>query len=1367
MVADGGVVRARLILDASPFSQTLTKEIANAEKTLANSNIGNNIQRQMKQAESSVSNFTTKASSGFKNLVNQIESIQNTSKGFGQSFVNSVATPMVQSLQQARNETALFQKQLNTNASTGFINLISEVETYEKEIIQATSLTLKFNGELNSMSLGGPFAGWSNDLKKFENDLGTSYNTLKNQLMGIGKIASGASPLENVWNQVGPYEKIVKDAAGSYAATGRSFVTTNYMMANASKMLGNSFKDSIIGANKAEDAISQMLSSPSKYVPNAISQMNNFNYQSQAGAQNLFKDLDEYNQKFLNINKTLSNLNPLGNYQAEAGFQNLMSNMDSLSANFNGNIQKMSTEAKAGGETIGRSLSSGIKNYFTGLGASDYMASIFGTMVLGSTWNYAQTLAGTKAQLGIKYDPKTAATYYGQEQQYTLKSSTSDQQIQSLLKYILAADDLKANQTYAALNAIDAAATTPDPIQRIERLRNYGQYLEGGADVKKIFKGDVSDKQMDILEAANEKGATARIAAMETVAKQQGSITKFGESLSTITLDSLPKYDKATQDAIRGQASYNTLMAASDTVMRGMSQGMTTLVEFIAPAAQWFNNLGSDTQNLIGQIGFFTGALIVGVSTLKIFGSLMSPLFDGIKAVSKLSSLNLPSWLTGKENIVSSNVNVEGAEVIVGGASTTSTGGVIGGSSGTSKKQSVKLSGARGVASALVKSVIPLSIAVTLLASLDTAGSGGSNADLKTYCEKHPNSAYCKKNKKAIDDGTKSPPPTPPQPVQKPNEGVKFHKPGETVGPDKGKGTGPGGEKFTHTYNSAYVTTTPDIPGLSGIHFPTSIADLQKMIPGIPSLDQLQNPFAIPGLNRGFGGIGSSFSGLGSWFMKSIQGPVGVNNGQGQGGLLDWLLPKPASAASTNGTTGPNGIVPGTETQSVQLNGGMQWPTTQDILNGMGLGNFQFPTFAWPTIQDIENLLGLSSFQLPQFKFPTLQDIEQWLHIPNFPNWHIPGLPDIQRWLHIPGFPNWHIPGLTDIQRWLHIPSFPGWHIPSISTIISAMHIPAFKWPWGPSTGITKSVQSIGSGSNGGGGGVFGPPRGPLTTSLASIMSNRSGVGMGYVNQSMNSNFSGVGGFRPIADYLSNNLSYQFYMGDQKSDAQVWNSKSCNCYDGAQLLVDEASNRFGLGTGIQTGVWDGTNIPHAWSVIGGSNFDMAAKLIRGQWNPPAGPAKNLSEFMQDIGPGLEYVGYAGHGQDPVNSLMYGGNCFDMTLGLMNLSNQLYGTNSEMVWGHWGDQSHVWMRANGRDYDPARKALTGSWNPPPQGPAPSISNGGHYAGSGDIDNSMYFDFRGATFNGDEQETKKIITDTAKQVFREEWKKKMNPKRTTGL
>lgn len=361
--------------------------------------------------------------------------------------------------------------------------------------------------------------------------------------------------------------------------------------------------------------------------------------------------------------------------------------------------------------------------------------------------------------------------------------------------------------------------------------------------------------------------------------------------------------------------------------------------------------------------------------------------------------------------------------------------------------------------------------------------------------------------------------------------------------------------------------------------------------------------------------------------------------------------------------------------------------------------NLDIPKFKWPSIGEISKGIK-EKFPKINWKLPSASQIIQQVKtkIPGL-KWKIPNVSQLlnQTWQKIKTLV-WNKPGISALlsQTWQKITKLV-WKIPGLGAILNVIKskIPGFNWPMGPGGKAFSGAVSTGFKA-------FGPPSGPIKDTIASTMSQKSGVGQGYIQSAMARNFQGVNAFNSIADGMADHLGYKFYFGDQKTNQQVWDSGLCNCYDGAQFLMSEASQRFGLSAGLSNGKWDGTGIAHTWSTIGGRPFDMAAKLIRGQWNPPSGPG-SFEQFMTDIGPGLEYIGYGGHQQNPYDAVSTGGNCFDMTMGILGIASELYGRPGKMVWGHYNGQSHVWARIGNRDYDPSRMALEHTYNPPPQGP----------------------------------------------------------------
>lgn len=115
---------------------------------------------------------------------------------------------------------------------------------------------------------------------------------------------------------------------------------------------------------------------------------------------------------------------------------------------------------------------------------------------------------------------------------------------------------------------------------------------------------------------------------------------------------------------------------------------------------------------------------------------------------------------------------------------------------------------------------------------------------------------------------------------------------------------------------------------------------------------------------------------------------------------------------------------------------------------------------------------------------------------------------------------------------------------------------------------------------------------------------------------------------------------------------------------------------------------------------------IVSSIISGPGGPrgPGGP-EDLSYKYENYG-GWQKNAWTGS-----NSLS--GNCADMTAGLIGRYGGSY------VSGTWNGNPHVWYKSpSGKEYDPARKALNGTFSPPPRGP--SGSGGG-----------VTFDLRGAT------------------------------------
>lgn len=874
-----------------------------------------------------------------------------------------------------------------------------------------------------------------------------------------------------------------------------------------------------------------------------------------------------------------------------------------LSTKFSAVIQKMQSTAASGAKSIANEFS----NMQAGL--TDVFAAVAGGAGLNAIFTYGMGRATTQAMLANSKSAADASTIMQQYQAYTVASSTPDTDIQRVLKYVL--QGAQPGQTYRALSAIDAAAFTPDPIQRQELLRNFGQYLNNGYSAA-LFRGDVTAQEAAILQGA--QTPEERIAAMEQIAKMRGSMTETGENLSTLTTGPMANYNKA--------------LIIADTLLRGMTDGFNKFMDAISPLMDWFINLSPEAQTTIGNLIFFAGVLGMAGGAVKILGSLFKPFISIFKLVGK-GALEVASKL--KDIVPTDKISsILGKLKDIAGEKL----------SGFSDKVSEVFSG--------LKDKISTPLSNFKQAVVDKFNS------LKDWIRNKWN-------------------PTPPS----------------TPTPTKGSPSTP---------TPAPVGGIGTLGALGG--FAVLLGGSIVGGYGLETLSQTLGQYTLPGplgeaQKYGLGLGGALFSSLpgfsagGAWGRQMAGGEkFNWMEAMPGGSLLSYLYKGASSllpgAASAAGTTGKQSI-------------------SKDIFGKGGLldfSRFKIPQFKWPSITDIKNgILG----KLPKIslKLPSVNDIINSIKgkIPNV-KWNIPNVGQIlgQTWQKIKEL-WWQIPNPGQFlnQTWQKIKEL-WWDIPNAGSILALISrkIGEFHWPWGPGS------SSVGQGSSGGGGKAFGPPRGPATDTVVATMAARSGVGSGYIANAMANRFSGLAGFRPIANGMAAPLHYEFYFGDQKTNRQIWESGGTNCYDGAQFLQAEASQRFGLGAGLANGVWDGTGIAHTWSVIGGAPFDMAAKLIRGYWHPPSGPNADFANFMTDIGPGLEYMAYGGHLIDPMTALSSGGNCFDMSLGVMGAAS-LAGLPSELIWGRWNNQSHVWTKVAGTEYDPARRAISGTYSPPPQGP----------------------------------------------------------------
>jgi hypothetical protein len=120
----------------------------------------------------------------------------------------------------------------------------------------------------------------------------------------------------------------------------------------------------------------------------------------------------------------------------------------------------------------------------------------------------------------------------------------------------------------------------------------------------------------------------------------------------------------------------------------------------------------------------------------------------------------------------------------------------------------------------------------------------------------------------------------------------------------------------------------------------------------------------------------------------------------------------------------------------------------------------------------------------------------------------------------------------------------------------------------------------------------------------------------------------------------------------------------------------------------------------------GNGIQSVVSFVTG--SGPAGP-RSPGNIAMARGPfdsmNLKYENYAGHKKNAWNGdNSMSGNCVDMSLGLISAAG-----SGQLISGTWNGGPHVWARIGGKDYDPARKALNGTWSPPARGPGDGYGN----------------------------------------------------------
>lgn len=84
---------------------------------------------------------------------------------------------------------------------------------------------------------------------------------------------------------------------------------------------------------------------------------------------------------------------------------------------------------------------------------------------------------------------------------------------------------------------------------------------------------------------------------------------------------------------------------------------------------------------------------------------------------------------------------------------------------------------------------------------------------------------------------------------------------------------------------------------------------------------------------------------------------------------------------------------------------------------------------------------------------------------------------------------------------------------------------------------------------------------------------------------------------------FANPGTYEYYANSKRSNQQVWDQVRCNCYDGAEMIV-EIGQMLGLGGHLVHGSWKGEG--HMGAMVGGKLYDMTQFQKRGVFRGTSG-----------------------------------------------------------------------------------------------------------------------------------------------------------------
>lgn len=175
------------------------------------------------------------------------------------------------------------------------------------------------------------------------------------------------------------------------------------------------------------------------------------------------------------------------------------------------------------------------------------------------------------------------------------------------------------------------------------------------------------------------------------------------------------------------------------------------------------------------------------------------------------------------------------------------------------------------------------------------------------------------------------------------------------------------------------------------------------------------------------------------------------------------------------------------------------------------------------------------------------------------------------------------------------------------------------------------------------------------------------------------------------------NSAWQYIRGGAISAfgsiSSAWSGLKNRISKGAHGVVSLAMSGFGA---VRSGL---SGILGQLRSIASRTWTAVVNTVTGKGPAGIGAARGPYDGMN-----LNYENYAGMQKSPFTSNGMSGNCVDMSLGMMAMN----GGRGKLVNGTWNGGPHVWYQdQRGRNWDPARKALSGTWNPPARGPGDNM------------------------------------------------------------